>query len=151
MIDLVRVGAKIALLRNKKGLSQDALAEKLYLSRQAISAWEVGKSAPTIDNVIELSKLFDVPFDEILCLGENDQINPQNPYEGHNHDYILRSVIDGKIQVDYRSLFYNSTGNERMVLLAAVKSGRLLVPEKTLYPLLNQDEKEYLGKGVIKQ
>jgi transcriptional regulator with XRE-family HTH domain len=151
MIDLVRVGAKIALLRNKKGLSQDALAEKLYLSRQAVSAWEVGKSAPTIDNVIELSKLFGVPFDEILCLGENNPINPQNPYEGHDHDYILRSVIEGKIQVDYRSLFYNSTGNERMILLAAVKSGRLLVPEETLDSILNKDEKKYLGKGVIKQ
>ena len=151
MIDLVRVGAKIAFLRNKNGLSQHALAEKLFLSRQAISAWEVGKSAPTVDNIIELSKLFEVPFEEILCLGENNPINPQNPYEGHDHDYILRSVIEGKINVDYRSLFYSSTGNERMILLSAIKSGRLTIPDETLDSILNRDEKKYLGKGVIKQ
>ncbi len=52
MIDLVSVGAKISHFREENGYSQEALASKLFVSRQAISAWEVGKSAPSIDNII---------------------------------------------------------------------------------------------------
>ena len=86
MIDLVSVGRKISTLRSQKNLSQDRLAETLLVSRQAVSAWETGKAAPSIDNVIELAKIFGVSFEEILCLGEKPVLNPDNPFDGHG-DY----------------------------------------------------------------
>ena len=52
--------------REEAGLSQVELAEKLYLTRQAISKWERGESFPDIENIIILSDLYDISIDELL-------------------------------------------------------------------------------------
>ena len=62
---------KLAELRNKKGLSQIAAAEALNVSRQAISRWETGASAPGTENLIELSRLYGVSMDELVNGGES--------------------------------------------------------------------------------
>lgn len=59
-------GEKIAALRKEQGMSQEALGEKLGLSRQAVSKWEADQAVPTMDNLMELSKLFGVPVDTLL-------------------------------------------------------------------------------------
>ena len=59
-------GEKIAALRREKGLSQEALGERLGLSRQAVSKWEAEQAVPTMDNLMELSRLFGVPVDTLL-------------------------------------------------------------------------------------
>ena len=59
-------GEKIAALRKEQGMSQEALGEKLGLSRQAVSKWELDQAAPTRDNLMELSELFGVPVDTLL-------------------------------------------------------------------------------------
>lgn len=53
-------------LRKKKRLSQQELAEALDVSRQAVSRWEVGASMPSMENLLALSKLFDVPVHELV-------------------------------------------------------------------------------------
>lgn len=62
---------KLAELRNKKGLSQIAAAEALNVLRQAISRWETGASAPSTENLIELSRLYGVSMDELVNGGES--------------------------------------------------------------------------------
>ena len=59
-------GEKIAALRRENSMSQEALGEKLGLSRQAVSKWEADQAVPTMDNLMELSKLFGVPVDTLL-------------------------------------------------------------------------------------
>ncbi len=61
---------KLASLRKSKGLSQIELADALNVSRQAVSRWEVGDSNPSIENLIALGKLYDVPLDELVSMGE---------------------------------------------------------------------------------
>lgn len=53
-------------LRKKKGLTQEQLAEKLYVSRTAISKWESGKGYPNIESLKSISKLFNVSIDQLL-------------------------------------------------------------------------------------
>lgn len=53
-------------LRKQKGWSQDDLADKLNLTRQAVSKWETGSSKPDIDNVKNISQLFSVRIDDLL-------------------------------------------------------------------------------------
>ncbi|MBW2758069.1 helix-turn-helix domain-containing protein, partial [Lactiplantibacillus plantarum] len=53
-------------LRHDNSLTQSELAEKLYISRQSISKWELNKSYPDIDKLILLSKIFDISIDELL-------------------------------------------------------------------------------------
>ena len=60
------LGQRIQELRKKQGLSQEALGEKLGVSRQAISRWEMDGAVPEVDKLIALSKLFGVSLDELL-------------------------------------------------------------------------------------
>ncbi|QIK70414.1 helix-turn-helix transcriptional regulator [Erysipelothrix sp. HDW6C] len=52
--------------REKHHLTQEQLADKLYVSRQAISKWERGESMPDIENIVRLSDLYDISIDELL-------------------------------------------------------------------------------------
>lgn len=60
------IGEKIALCRKKAGMSQEALAAELNISRQAVSRWETGEATPDTDKVVQLSRLFGVTTDYLL-------------------------------------------------------------------------------------
>ena len=60
---------KLAELRKAKGLTQKDLAETLHVSRQAISRWEVGTAVPSLDNLVSLSEVCNVPLDELVHSG----------------------------------------------------------------------------------
>ncbi|SFB50630.1 DNA-binding transcriptional regulator, XRE-family HTH domain [Cohnella sp. OV330] len=59
-------GEKLKTERNRKGWSQEELAEKLYVSRQAVSKWENGQNYPSIEIIIKVSDLFELTIDELL-------------------------------------------------------------------------------------
>ena len=69
------LGIKIQQLRKDNGMSQEELASRLTISRQAISKWELGESMPDTENIVQLSKLFGVTTDYLLC----------DEYECENH------------------------------------------------------------------
>ncbi len=60
------VGEKIQHHRKKQNLSQEELGQKLLVSRQTVSLWEMDKTLPTVDNLIRLKEIFDVSIDELL-------------------------------------------------------------------------------------
>ena len=62
----MQIGEKIAGLRQKAGLSQEQLAEKLSVSRQSVSKWEMNQSLPQLDKVIQLCNLFNISTDALL-------------------------------------------------------------------------------------
>ena len=62
----MNISERIQSLRKSKGISQEELAEKLCVSRQAVSKWESGESTPDIDKIILISNYFDVTTDYIL-------------------------------------------------------------------------------------
>ena len=59
-------GEKLQNLRKNKGLTQEELAESLYVSRTAISKWESGRGYPSIDSIKEIATFFSVTIDELL-------------------------------------------------------------------------------------
>ena len=61
---------KIRELRRKEGLSQEELAERVEVSRQAVSKWELGSAVPTVDKLVELADFFGVSLDWLMR-GEN--------------------------------------------------------------------------------
>ncbi len=77
---------KLQILRKEKGLTQEELAEVLFVSRTAISKWESGRGYPNIESLKEISKYFGVTIDELLSgdelltLAEEDTIQKQNHY-----------------------------------------------------------------------
>ncbi len=65
----MKLGQKIATLRKKNQISQEELAEKMHVSRQAVSKWESDQSLPDIDKIVDLSELFGVTTDYLLKNG----------------------------------------------------------------------------------
>jgi len=57
---------KISALRKQRGMSQEQLAEQMFVSRQSISKWELGESLPELANIIRLSEIFGVTTDYLL-------------------------------------------------------------------------------------
>lgn len=62
----MNLGDKILQLRKKNGLSQEQLGEKVDVTRQTISNWELGETAPNPEQLKKMSKAFNVSIDEIL-------------------------------------------------------------------------------------
>ncbi len=58
---------KLVELRKSKGLTQEELAEALFISRTAVSKWESGRGYPSIDSLKEISRFFSVSIDELIC------------------------------------------------------------------------------------
>lgn len=75
------VGKRIQQLRIDNGLTQEQLAEKLAVSRQSVSKWEMDQSQPEIDKVVQMSRLFSVGTDQILL--EEADIKKLRPQELH--------------------------------------------------------------------
>ena len=75
------IGINIQKLRMNNGLTQEQFAEKLGVSRQSISKWEIGQSLPEIDKVVLMSKLFSIGTNEILL--EDYDIKKLKPQKVH--------------------------------------------------------------------
>ena len=67
----IEIADRLVKLRKKYGYSQEELAEKLGLSRQAVSKWERAEASPDTDNLICLAKLYGVSLDELLATDED--------------------------------------------------------------------------------
>ena len=70
------LGNRLQRLRQRQGLSQDALAEKLGVSRQAVSKWERDEAVPEVEKLLRLSELYGVSLDELVN-GDATQSAPQ--------------------------------------------------------------------------
>ena len=81
------VGEKIQFYRKKIGLSQEELGQKMLVSRQTVSLWEMDKTLPTVDNLIRLKEIFSVSIDDILSETEPIEENKNEPKEAYVFKY----------------------------------------------------------------
>ena len=94
---------KLQELRKQKGLTQEELAESLYVSRTAISKWESGRGYPNIDSLKAISKFFSVTIDEllsgeeVLTIAEEDQKQKES---------ILRDMVFGLLDLSAAIVFF---------------------------------------------
>ena len=94
-------------LRKEKGLSQEELAEKLFVTRQAVSRWETGETTPHVETLKQLSQLFDVSINTLLgaprqlicqCCGMplEDAAMSREPDGAFNEEYCKWCYADGQ-------------------------------------------------------
>lgn len=94
-------------LRTKNGMSQNELADKIYVTRQAVSRWETGETIPNTETLKLLSKLFDVSINTLLgsprnlicqCCGMplDDSSISKEPDGSFNEEYCKWCYADGK-------------------------------------------------------
>ena len=92
-------------LRTEKGLSQEELAEKLFVTRQAVSRWENGETVPGVETLKLLSKVFDVSINTLL--GTPRKLVCQCCGMPLEDDALLSREADGAINEDYCQWCYN--------------------------------------------
>lgn len=85
---------RLQQLRKQNGYSQDVLAEKLGISRQAISKWERAESSPDTDNLIALARLYGLTVDELLNT-QSDVVIVKKPKAKKNIDFSgkIKSIL----------------------------------------------------------
>ena len=71
----LEIAKRLADLRKQNGLSQEQLAEKIGVSRQAVSKWERSEASPDTDNIILLARLYNVSLDELLRTEDDVPVN----------------------------------------------------------------------------
>ena len=149
MIDFVRVGEKILRYRREAGMTQDDLADKLFVTRQALSKWELGVSVPSTDTLLELCKMFKVSFEEILCLDEKPDIDPDDIFKGHDRLFIVNSICHGELVVNIPDVLYQFSPSERLLILRSIKEGKIETDIDELLVKLTPSELRFLSKNSL--
>lgn len=88
----MNIHLKIQELRKKNGFSQEDLAEKLGVSRQAVSKWESGASTPDLDKIVLLSKIFSVPISELI-MGEQEKSTTDTGESDEKYEEMLNGHL----------------------------------------------------------
>lgn len=107
---------KLYNLRKQRGLSQEELANRLNVSRQTISKWEVGESTPDMEKLVALSDLFEISLDELVM----DKI-PAHVGETSSRSDIV-NVLNDKVITDE-----NKQNVKRGLKIVAIVLGIILL------------------------
>ena len=107
---------KLKSLRKENGMSQETLAEKLGVSRQAVTKWETELGLPDIDNMVAISRLFGISLDEFLSEKKETAIS-----KGYLHESKTEYDIDGNKRFDIKlggakSLRVIGTDSEKAII-----------------------------------
>lgn len=134
----IEIADRLIKLRKKNGYSQEEVADKLGLSRQAVSKWERAEASPDTDNLICLAKLYGISLDELLSTDDDietivkEQVKKDEKPEKEKEGIHLVDDEGNKMSItDDGVVCYDEKGNivkrknpdKKMVILGAVEAG----------------------------
>lgn len=99
------LGKRIQSYRKQKGLSQEQLASRLNISRQALSKWESDINVPNIDKIMDVAKALEITLNELLGLEEDSND------EYAKLESILNQVVLTQNNYKKQEIFKNGFGN----------------------------------------
>lgn len=150
MLDLIIIGKRIAGLRKAQGLTQSELADKLYVTHQAVSKWEQGKSVPSIDVLAELTTLFHISIDSLLDEAEISDTNIDRLFENVPRDIAINRYLrspEASSTID--QVFYRLTKQERLYVINHIIHHDQPLQVHDIWPYLNNKERIYLLGAVL--
>ncbi len=104
------LGKRLADFRKKNNLSQEELASKLKVSRQSISNWESGDASPSIDYIIDLSKLYGVSIDDLM----NVDKSIEDCYKVKDDNLEKNKKNKDSIYISKKGIFINDKDGEKV-------------------------------------
>ena len=115
----IEIADRLVQLRKKHGLSQEELADKLGLSRQAVSKWERAEASPDTDNLICLAKLYGVSLDELLSTDDDvetivkEQVKSKEEKTENAESVVLTDKDGSRVVIkDKHVQCYDKNGNK---------------------------------------
>lgn len=111
----IKIANRLVELRKKNGLSQEQLADKLGLSRQAVSKWERAEASLDTDNLICLAKIYNVSLDELLQSDEtvDDIARETKEKETQQKD---KKEKESEIRQLKKGIYINDSDGERIII-----------------------------------
>ena len=94
---------KLQELRKRKGLTQEELAQSLYVSRTAVSKWESGRGYPNIGSLKDIAAFFAVTVDQLLSTDEVLTVAEEDRRRKETHD---RALVYGLLDLSMALLFF---------------------------------------------
>lgn len=147
MLNLEQIGSKISQRRKELNISQKELSERLYVTHQAVSKWENGKSIPSIELLYDLTKILDISIDDLLK--NTEDTNYQTILNQSSRDVLLHTFFQSETQnEDLEEFFYLLNQKERRLIIDKMIQQTLNINLEYLWHLLSKQERFYLI-GVI--
>lgn len=145
MLNLDLISKKIIEKRKQKGMTQNELADAFFVSRQAVSKWEMGKSLPSIEVLLEMTVLFDVTIDYILDGSELSDHDYQSMFMQYPRESVIYHFYNSnQMNEDIKNIFYLLTQKERKQMIDQFITKQLCIDVTILWPYLSVAERKYL-------
>lgn len=112
----MRFADKLKSIRTQAGMSQEKLAEKLGVSRQAVTKWETNGGIPDIENLMAISALFHITIDELLS-NEKEQNKKQ--------DYLYESITE--YDIDYQKHYDMKFGGAKLLIMSGYEGEKIRI------------------------
>lgn len=145
MLNLEKIGSKITTLRKKQKMTQNELAETLFVTHQAVSKWENGKSIPGIEILYELTKLFKISIDYLLDNTEIVDDDYESLFKNYSRDVVIAQFMKSKTLCDdFNKIFYLLKNEERKQIIDRVTTKNIDLTIDCIWPYLNKQERSYL-------
>lgn len=149
MLDVKAIGEYITFLREKHNLTQYELADKLYVTHQAVSKWETGKSLPNIEVMLALTKLFNITIDELLLCKEAENQDFKYLLENYPRNYVVYQLVKQNLKVKIEEVLYLLSDEERGIVLNHIINNNLTCDIDNLLPYLNKNERILILNSII--
>lgn len=125
------IGIRISRLRRRKKITQIELAEKMYISFQAVSNWERGQTMPDLTRIYELAQIFDVSVDELL--------------NGQSEITTIQAEETKSVVKEENKNIVNMKGNNTMKF-NEIKNAAEFMSQELIDEILQKYMKEHLGE-----
>lgn len=105
MLESEKIGKIIREARKKKSLTQEQLAEAVYVKKQAVSQWEIGKTCPSLDSIEALNGILDININDMIGNGEKKEMKMKPLDTFDDFDDLIASSQEIVKSVDIDSMF----------------------------------------------
>lgn len=149
MLNLKLIGKRISEKRKECNYTQNYIADTLFVTHQAVSKWENGKSLPTIDILYDLTKLLNISIDYLLDDSDIEEHDYETKFKNFDREYVLGDFFKQEDWHQYiNDIFYLLNSKERFKVINKMIQSEECFLIKSIWPYLNDEERIYL-LGII--
>lgn len=150
MLNLEKIGCKILTRRKELNLTQNELAESLFVTHQAVSKWEKGRSIPTIDLLYELTKILDISIDYLLDDTDIKDDDYDSLFRNLPREAVIKRFLDSPdLNTEVDKIFYLLTKQERTYILELLVGGKISLQMQDFWHLLSSTERQYMLNVIV--
>ncbi len=150
MLNLSLIGKRISEKRKELKMTQNELAEALFVTHQAVSKWENGKSLPTIDILYELTKLFKISIDYLLDETDISSSDYESQFINYSREVVINNFLAKENwHEDIQEIFYLLNKKERFKIINFVFAKQECIEITSMWPYFNPNERIYVLGNVL--